>query len=71
MSRFYVLYDGRACGGQPTDGASVFCTANSLSEALRDAKDHGQTAIYSYKDTNDTLTDERWECDTDAFGNRV
>lgn len=51
MKKVWVLYDSRACGGQvdQTDEAVIYCTAESLKEALDYAKDFKPCTIYSYE----------------------
>ncbi len=55
----FILYDERAEGGD-TEGAAVLCTARSLKEARRDAKDYGRCAIYAYDISGKELTNERF-----------
>lgn len=64
-ARQYILYDGRACGGQGTDNASVLEACDSDEEAQEAKGDYGQMACYSYRLEPDgkTLVDERWEWD--------
>ena len=60
-NRLYILYDPRAW--DDPDEATVYCCANSLGEARRDAKDWPDAVVYSYKKTK-PLSDQRFE-----FGN--
>lgn len=64
--RVYVIYDERAISD--TDYASIYVAgAESLKEALQDAKDFKPCVIYSYeegkfsKDGGTELVDERFE----------
>lgn len=51
----YIVYDGRAM--YDVDEASVFCTADSLDEAITDAKDYGEGVVYRYDiDPKDGVT---------------
>lgn len=62
--RFFIIYDGRACGDQGTDDAAVlFAVGNDRQEAIAAMSDFGQCALYSYVRQQGMLTDERWECD--------
>lgn len=62
--RFYVLYDGRACGNQGTYDATCLASSGPEEEALEDRELFGcQLACYSYAIQGDTLTDEKWEWD--------
>ncbi len=59
--RTYIIYDGRAIWGD-TDDASVCCCADSLEEAKADVRDmFPDGVVYSYRDQNDWLVDERLE----------
>jgi len=69
--KLYILYDGRACGNNGTDDALVLCTAQSEAEALQDADMFGETACYSYDAKGKTLTNEKWEWDTDVNGRKI
>jgi len=64
LPRLYLIYDGRAAGGQGTEDAMVMvASGNSEEDARKDAKEHGDiSSCYSYKD-GDKLTDEKWEWD--------
>jgi hypothetical protein len=65
--RFYIIYDGRACGAQGTDGASVlFAVGEDRTEAVEAMAMYGQCALYSYAQAGRTLSGERWECDGTA-----
>lgn len=58
--RLYVLYDGRARGGN-TDDASVCCTARSLKEARLDKRTmFPHAVIYEYDVRGDQLVNERF-----------
>lgn len=60
--RRYLVYDGRASGGN-TDDAAVLLVEDSLEAATRETrKCFGEGAIYSYAaDAKGDLTDERFE----------
>lgn len=62
-NRMYILYDGRACGGQGTDDATVLVACSSDREARGYKGDYGQMACYSYAVNGQELSDERWEWD--------
>lgn len=61
--RYYMLFDGRACGGRGTDDAVVLVSSGSQKEARKDAKLFSEGACYSYRVEGDLLKDERWEWD--------
>lgn len=67
MSRMFIIYDGRACGGAGTDDAAVCDTATSDREARSRARsgDYGASvACFSYRtDQPGIMDDERWEWD--------
>lgn len=63
MKRKYILYDGRACGGGETAGASVFVVCDSEKEAKSYKGDFGQMACYSYEERGNKLVDEKHEWD--------
>ena len=71
MSRFYIVYSYRAFNNSGTDDASVLSSTSSLKEAIKDAEEQGHGAIYSYKDNNGELTDERWEQDIGNEGDHA
>lgn len=63
--RLYILYDERAAITN-TDDATVFCTADSDSEAKEDAKDFEPCVCFSYAHGEKIkgryqLVDERYE----------
>lgn len=62
--RRYLLYDGRACGQQDTDFATVLVACESDKEARSYKGEYGDMACYSYEITeNGDLVDEQWEWD--------
>ena len=62
--RTFILYDGRACGNQGTDDASVLVGCDSDEEAQSYKGDFGGMACYSYAiDKNNHLVDQQWEWD--------
>lgn len=63
MKRTWILYDGRACGGQGTEDASVLVCCGSNQEAKSYRGEYGDMACYSYAEKGTELTDERWEWD--------
>lgn len=46
MKKLYIVYDARAM--YDVDEALVLTTAESLKEAIEDAKDYGEVVVYSY-----------------------
>ena len=59
--RTYILYDGRAAGGD-TSEASVLCVHSRPYLAWEDRKDYGaHTVCYSYAQECGQLIDERFE----------
>lgn len=60
MTKIFLVYDGRACGGIGTDNATVMVVCESLKEARNCQEDYGQCAIYEYEDRNGTLVNEQW-----------
>ena len=61
MSRLFIIYDSRALS-MPTDDSAVLCVADTLDEAISDAKGFGCSAVvYSYAkdEENSELSDER------------
>lgn len=68
MSRVYIIYDGRACGNQGTNNASIlFAVGHDRKEATdyMETDIYGQCALYSYRygGHGTSLTDEQWEGD--------
>lgn len=67
MSRMFILYDGRACGGRGTDDASVLVACDTEEEAKGYFGKYGDMACYSYaksyKKSKRLLIGERWEWD--------
>lgn len=47
QKKLFVVYDGRAILSD-TDDASVVVVCDSLQKARREAKGHGECAIYEY-----------------------
>jgi hypothetical protein len=66
----YVLYDGRACGDQDTDAASMFCAGiKDIAEAVEMAPSYGQCALYRYTETAPfEHGHEKWIGDFDESG---
>lgn len=69
-SIFWILYDGRACGGFGTVDASIFAVCNSEIEAEDYRGTYGTMACYSYEKGpidsetgHTTLIHEEWEWD--------
>lgn len=61
MSRMYILYDGRAAGGD-TSEASVLVCCETYREAWSERKDYGGASVcYSYRQSGKQLIDERYE----------
>jgi hypothetical protein len=58
-NRTYIIYDQRAMT-MSTDDATVLDTADTLREAKESAVDFGG-CVYSYRDEDGTLVDERFE----------
>ena len=59
--RTYVIYDGRTAGGLSPDDASVYCTADTLSEAKQDVRSmFPDGEIFEYVVVGNELTQERW-----------
>ena len=69
MKKLWVIYDGRACGGDIPEEACIFIACDSNEEARSCVENYGDCACYSYKlgpkDTEGrtTLIDPEWEWD--------
>ena len=70
--REFILFDGRATGGQGTEDALALLSCQTRQEAWREASMYSECACYSYEIgvvafVHDSqvaeLTDERWEFD--------
>ncbi len=65
MNRYYVIYDGRARGGQGTDDAAIlFSVGYDRQEAEAAMTGYGDCALYSYVLVRGALIGERWERDS-------
>lgn len=69
-TRLYILYDGRA-EFEGTENASVQVTADSLAEAEEYAGEFGDSVCYSYDQSGEALTDERWEFSYDTLNQTI
>lgn len=63
--RYYILYDGRACGAVGTEDATCLVFCDYEAEARSYKGDFGTMACYSYSANHEKneLTDEKWEWD--------
>ena len=53
-NRRYILYDGRAAGGDTSD-ATVLCFEDTLREARKSARGFGEAVIFSFIEVPDPL----------------